>query len=48
VGKLVDQSGNPCLALCKAPYVAKADKRKVEYKTNMEAYNKELICFGFE
>ncbi|CAN6908932.1 unnamed protein product, partial [Brassica oleracea] len=30
----------------KAPYVAKADKRKVEYKTNMEAYNKELICFG--
>ncbi|CAE5958081.1 unnamed protein product [Arabidopsis arenosa] len=26
----------------KAPYVAKADKRKVEYEKNMKAYNKKL------
>jgi len=27
----------------KAPYVAKADKRKVEYEKNMKAYNKKLV-----
>ncbi|KAI8549290.1 hypothetical protein RHMOL_Rhmol06G0014200 [Rhododendron molle] len=26
----------------KAPYVAKADKRKTDYEKNMEAYNKKL------
>ncbi|CAH8360535.1 unnamed protein product [Eruca vesicaria subsp. sativa] len=26
----------------KAPYVAKADKRKVEYEKTMKAYNKKL------
>jgi hypothetical protein len=27
----------------KAPYVAKADKRKVEYEKKMKAYNKEQV-----
>ena len=31
----------------KAPYVAKAEKRKVEYNKNIQAYNKRLVsaCF---
>lgn len=27
--------------------MAKADLRKVEYETNMDAYNKQLVCFCF-
>lgn len=27
----------------KAPYVAKAEKRKVDYEKNMKAYNKKLV-----
>lgn len=27
----------------KAPYVAKAEKRKVEYEKNIKAYNKKLV-----
>ncbi|KAF2549523.1 hypothetical protein F2Q70_00020233 [Brassica cretica] len=29
----------------KAPYVAKADTRKVDYEKNMKAYNKKLVIF---
>lgn len=34
----------------KAPYVAKAEKRKSDYTRNMQAYNNKLviICFIFE
>lgn len=29
----------------KAPYVAKAEKRKVEYEKNMKAYNKKQVFY---
>lgn len=29
----------------KGPYIAKAEKRKVEYNKTMQAYNKRLVSF---
>ncbi|RXH74907.1 hypothetical protein DVH24_029628 [Malus domestica] len=37
-----DHPNNKSVAAEKAPYQAKADKRKVEYNKNIQAYNKQL------
>ncbi|XP_038896795.1 HMG1/2-like protein isoform X1 [Benincasa hispida] len=41
VGKAAGQKWKSMTDAEKAPYIAKADKRKIEYEKNMKAYNKK-------